>query len=248
MSLLKRMEQKNNEDDSIARRESVAKTYLKKRQTFMNRSRFRTKAEREHDEYVYGRWNEILDLWRQHQWLYAVAGFLAGILFFPLLQTISSGALSFVVDLIPEAIGIGFTVFFIDVINRRREEMQHIRDLQDVLLRRSKSTANDTAKTAIDELNHFGWLHGKNGLLKGEDLYRANLADARLSSVNLSDCILCRANLSGAWLLGANLNNANIFETVFDEKTTLPDGSKWSVDTDMSKFGAIYVKPEWIQV
>jgi len=67
--------------------------------------------------------------------------------------------------------------------------------------------------------------------LSGAFLYGADLSGAELWQANLSGAALRGANLSGAFLKGANLEDAK-----FDEKTILPDGSRYTNDTDMTRF------------
>jgi hypothetical protein len=81
-----------------------------------------------------------------------------------------------------------------------------------------------------------------NANLRGADLTRANLTGANLTDAILTDAILTgailrganlyRANLTHAILTGANLTHAilrgaNLDGAIFDETTTLPDGTKW---------------------
>src|SRR5687767_7530723 len=68
------------------------------------------------------RWQEIKDIWKQNQWLYAVAGFFAGLLALPFLQIVRTDFFAFLQEFVPEAAGIGFTVFIVDRIYRRRDE------------------------------------------------------------------------------------------------------------------------------
>jgi uncharacterized protein YjbI with pentapeptide repeats len=62
--------------------------------------------------------------------------------------------------------------------------------------------------------------------LQGANLVGANLQGAELYQVNLQQAVLVRANLQGAKLQSA----------VFDEDTLLPDGTRWTPDTDMTQF------------
>ena len=72
-------------------------------------------------------------------------------------------------------------------------------------------------------------LQGAN--LQEADLDWANLQEARLASAHLQGAKLCRTRLRGASLAEANLQGAN-----FDVNTTLPDGTKWTPDTDIARF------------
>jgi hypothetical protein len=73
------------------------------------------------------------------------------------------------------------------------------------------------------------FLEGAN--LQWAILVRANLQGAALSDAKLQKASLARANLQGASLLGANLQDAE-----FNGGTTLPDGTNWTPDTDMTRF------------
>jgi hypothetical protein len=96
----------------------------------------------------------------------------------------------------------------------------------------------------------------QNALLGGANLREAKLANADLSGADLSGAHLAQANLRGATLRGANLNAANLWRTAlhgadltgaslrganlyltdFDTETVLPDGSFWTVKTDLARF------------
>jgi uncharacterized protein YjbI with pentapeptide repeats len=74
--------------------------------------------------------------------------------------------------------------------------------------------------------------------LNTANLEKANLSHANLSRADLHGADLRSANLSGAMLNAANLNGAIIqASTQFDDNTTLPDGSKWSIGRDLAEFG-----------
>lgn len=82
--------------------------------------------------------------------------------------------------------------------------------------------------------------------LSGSNLFRADLTEAHLGGAILVGAQMTFANLAGASLRGANLKGANlreaniegveIKETEFDENTTLPDGNKWTPNTNMALF------------
>lgn len=93
-----------------------------------------------------------------------------------------------------------------------------------------------------------------NARLHRANLRKAHLGDADLqgsdlSDANLQEAVLGRANLQRACLTGANLRKANLYQAdlreaywkdgcapSFDENTTLPDGSKWTSNSDISRF------------
>ncbi|MCY3946895.1 MAG: pentapeptide repeat-containing protein [Anaerolineaceae bacterium] len=73
------------------------------------------------------------------------------------------------------------------------------------------------------------------------DLANANFRGANLDGAKLENAILAGADLEGASLkmaelAGACLHTANLKHTVFDENTTLPNGEKWTTETDMTRF------------
>jgi len=77
--------------------------------------------------------------------------------------------------------------------------------------------------------------------LQQTSLYSANLQQANLGGANLQQASLDRANLQNASLLFTNLQGvdlqwANLRDTIFGENTTLPDGTQWTPDTDMTRF------------
>jgi len=77
--------------------------------------------------------------------------------------------------------------------------------------------------------------------LEGAHLYKADLQwaileGATLRETNLEEAILREANLQGADLIGANLKGAFLDEAGLSENTTLSDGTKWTLDTDMARF------------
>ena len=209
------------------------------------------------------RLNTIMAIWQGNEWLYAFVGFVLGLLAYPLVTIITSDFEGFMENLVPEAVGITFTVLFIDQLNRRRDERRQIEELRERLVREAGSTSNEVAKAAISELYKRGWLRGEDGLLAGTNLYYANLAGANLYYANLVRTSLRGTNLSGADLIGADLTGADlgaaslrdaklIWEdprtgerrqasmtgTTFNERTILPDGTRWKPGTDMRAFGA----------
>lgn len=72
-------------------------------------------------------------------------------------------------------------------------------------------------------------------------LLRANLHHADLKNANLQDADLRETNLKKANLQGADLTHANLLRAVlddaaFDERTVLPDGSRWRPESDILRF------------
>ncbi len=206
------------------------------------------------------RMNEIKAIWQQYQGLYVVGGILIGILIFPFLELVITDLSELLIGLVPEAIGIGFTVFFLDRIYQKRD----IENLKKRLIREVGSRINDVSLKAIEDLRSQKWLIGDASLLKGADLRHANLAnadlkhtnlegtdffDANLKDADLQNASLFRANLRGVKLSGAKFGTTNpLVHYVVDEfdwmrsvtsslyLTILPDGTKWTPETDMTRF------------
>lgn len=79
------------------------------------------------------------------------------------------------------------------------------------------------------------------------DLNSANLLGAQLESTDLNGAILCNAVLIKSDLRHADLRRTNLryarikgaqlHGALLDEDTILPDGTRWSPETDMTIFG-----------
>jgi uncharacterized protein YjbI with pentapeptide repeats len=108
------------------------------------------------------------------------------------------------------------TVVLVDALNALR----NVRFLKDRLVHEARSQSNERAKAAIDDLRHYEWLEGENGLLKGADLQVANLAGAGLRGANLSGAKLGDANLTDANLEGATLSGAYLGKATLTDATS----------------------------
>lgn len=111
-----------------------------------------------------------------------------------------------------------------EVLSDREEEIM-------TLILQMKTSDNATAINALEQLRAHDSL--ENGWLGGADLMDANLSgadlsDANLSGANLDQANLGQANLQGANLLDVTLKHTNMWAVQCDEKTTLPDGAKWT--------------------
>ncbi len=164
----------------------------------------------EPSEQIENRWETIKDLWREYPFLYVIMGFFAGLMTFPLLTRVVSDLGDLLENLVPEVIGISFTVLFIDALYRRREEEQRERALKSRLRRECGSPDNATTLNAIREIRAHGWLSEKRSILVYAHLVKANLADANLYSVNLTGATLTHANLTGANLAHAVLRDVKM--------------------------------------
>ncbi|MBN1284079.1 MAG: pentapeptide repeat-containing protein [Anaerolineae bacterium] len=81
--------------------------------------------------------------------------------------------------------------------------------------------------------------------LQRADLYRAYLLGVRLHFVNLQGAKLNLAHLQGADFREANLQDVELFHAEFDNTTILPDGTKWTLDTNMARFTDPYYPKFW---
>ena len=75
------------------------------------------------------------------------------------------------------------------------------------------------------------WADLQGAYLQGARLMSTKLKNADLTGADLKGAILAGTNLEGAILVEANLQGAE-----FNKHTTLPDGKKWTPDTDMARF------------
>lgn len=169
------------------------------------------------------RLGEIKAIWRHNQWLYVAAGFLLGVLFQPFLQYVRSDLGGFLQNLVPETIGIVFTVLIIDRLYQRREQQREEGELKARLIRELGSRVNEVAKRAAEELLAHEWLGDgslieinlqnanlEKAFLEGGNFAKSNLNGANLQSVSLSKADLSETWLSGAKLRGAVLHAANL--------------------------------------
>lgn len=135
------------------------------------------------------------------------------------------------------------------------------------------SRVQDVAVAATEKLRQRGWL--TDGSLQGANLWAAKLAGANLYCARLQEANLAGANMKGANLhtaklqeaflnstdlqgaslwnanfQGAYLGNAQLENARLDGTTTLPDGTKWTPDTDMARFTdpghPEFWQPEWV--
>lgn len=198
------------------------------------------------------RWNEIQAIWRDNRWLFIVAGWLVGILTLPALQFLFDDLLTLLSGLVPEAIGIIFTVLILDRLaaNRAREA------LKSRLIREMGSPDNGIARLAGRELWDMGCLH--DGTLVNADLWEANLANAQLYEANFAGVNFSRTNLNGTNLREANLAGAilkkGMWEAKLDKMTILPDGNKYDPSLGLIQLERFtdpnnpdFWQPKWIR-
>lgn len=154
----------------------------------------------------------IVEMWRKDGRLYAIAGFLVGVMIFALIGLINeTGEIrTFLESLVPEVIGIGVTVFVIDRWIRKRDAENALVALKRQLIDDAASVSNEIAKNGVHQLWRKGWLHGEGGLLQGADLTSASLQGAILMRANLRYADLRTANLQWANLGGVKLHGADL--------------------------------------
>jgi hypothetical protein len=69
----------------------------------------------------------------------------------------------FVKNLSMEILSILAMVLVLDWLAERRDDQTRTKDLQERLVMEARSQSNETAKSAVDELRHRGWLVGEQG-------------------------------------------------------------------------------------
>ncbi|GAB4510943.1 MAG: hypothetical protein OHK0046_08370 [Anaerolineae bacterium] len=164
-------------------------------------------------EQIEDRLQTIRDIWAEYPALYLIGGFMLGLLFFPLLHRLSTDAVALLENLVPEAIGMAVTVFFIDSLYRRREEQREYHELTQRLIREAGSPDNATCLNAIREMRARGWITGDKSLLQNLQLISANLRNANLYQANLRGAVLTGCDLREANLFQADLTDAKLRKT-----------------------------------
>lgn len=138
------------------------------------------------------RWTQITAIWKDNRWLYALAGILLGILFTPAIEQITGNLSELIGNLVPEAIGIIFTVLILDRLaaNRSKEE------LKTRLLNEVKNPAAGIAVNALDWLRRENWIDDET--FKGKSMRIVNWEGAYIGDLNLEGARLYRANFKNA--------------------------------------------------
>lgn len=154
----------------------------------------------------YPHWRQVLGrLNEQYHFIFILVGWFIGILTISTLQMVNVHIIDLLENLVPEAFGIGFTVFILDRLNDQREidsEKQRLR-------REAGSRDNSTAISAIDWMRHEDWMAGDNGLLARTDMSFAQLMGADFGKkANLEGVNFRETDLRGAYIGSANLRNA----------------------------------------
>lgn len=162
----------------------------------------------------------------RNSWIYFLSGICLGLLAYPMFQLMQSDINDFLLSMVPEAVGITFTVVIIDRLDRNRE----YRLIKEQLIRKMQSRDNATALQAVEELRVLQDL--MNGALRGQNLRGAALRDCNLYQADLRDVDLINADLYNADLYDARLQGAQVAdEQLISTKTMrwvmMPDGARY---------------------
>jgi hypothetical protein len=161
------------------------------------------------------------------EWLVLLVGIFIGLLLPQLIVQLQGNVIGeFLANLVPEAVGIAFTVAILDRLNQSRQERQTIEQL----VRRAHSRHNHTALAAIEELRIMGAL--QDGALIGMELRGSNWRDANLYQADLRNVDLRNADLFEADLVEANLTGAIVSDEQLAScdimyQATMPDGKRY---------------------
>lgn len=166
-------------------------------------------------------------LWRENEWIYLIVGLVVGMLlphFFDAIQANTINA--FLANLVPEAVGIFFTVLIIDRLDSIREEQV----IKDQLVRRLQSRYNHTALQAVEELRVLGYLEDgtlRNRNLRGSSWEDANMYMANLEGSDLGNAVLERADFVFANLKDVNVTDEQLVKADVMRGATMPDGKPY---------------------
>ena len=160
-------------------------------------------------------------------------GIVIGLLLFPLVSYISASVDDFLRELVPEFVGIVFTVLILENLARVREKRQ----LTEQLIRRMQSRFNPTALSAIEELRVYGKL--QDGTVRNRNLRGSNWENANLYQADLRGCDLTNAILKHADFVYANLEGV----TVTEEQLVCTDNLCGATMPDGSRYDGRYVLP-----
>lgn len=157
-------------------------------------------------------------------WVWLVIGIVIGLLIITLINYVTGDSSGFLQNLVPEAVGLVFTVLILDNLGKLREE----KSMVEQLVRRMHSRYNHTALAAIEELRVIG--HLQDGTIIGREMRGSSWKDANLYEADLSGCDLMNADVLHADFVKANLTGALITDEQLAATDNLcgarmPDGS-----------------------
>ena len=107
--------------------------------------------------------------------------------------------------------------------------------LQGANLRESYFGATNLRGANLEKAD-LGGANMREVILIGANLSCANMCNTHLASARLQEATLSGVNLCEANLWGANLQGATLDGAEFSSETVLPDGTRWTPDTDISRF------------
>ncbi len=167
---------------------------------------------------------------RDYKAYFPIAAAFIGVIFFLIVGMVlyrdEDKAWSYGINLFTSIISTIATVGIIEAFSHQREkrevaereEANRLRDERNAVLARQRqliddaaSNVNDVAKNAVYQMQRKGWLEGETGLLKGADLYAANLQGADLDRANLQAAKLTLGNLQATKLSLVNLQAASLY-------------------------------------
>lgn len=159
------------------------------------------------------RWQEIRNQWSTYPSLYAVVGFILGLMFFPAMYYLFTDPLELLKDFVPEVMGITFVVFVVDRAYRDLEKRQRIQQLIDTV----RAGVHGSAENALHELMKLN----KLDLLRNISLNRIDLSNAKLRNFDFSDMWITNMNFREAHLsyiefTGSNLEFGDFSNAVLD--------------------------------
>lgn len=171
---------------------------------------------------------QVRVLFQENEWLYLLVGLMAGLLLWPLFTYWLQAEFfnEFLVSLVPEAVGITFTIVILD----RLDHLRETRLLKNQLRRQLHSYYNPTALQAAEELRVLEWHN--NGSLHDLDLRGADLRTANMYQADLRGSDLTNAKLQGADFYEANLKDVKVSDEqlvtlITLRGATMPDGSRY---------------------
>ena len=175
--------------------------------------------------------SRLRNYWKENEWVYLVVGVAIGLLIPYFFQSIQADAINdFFLSLLPEGVGIFFTVLIIDRLDSIREEQV----IKDQLVRRLQSRYNHTALQAVEEIRVMGYL--EDGTLRNRNLRGSNWLDANMYQADLRGSDLGNAVLDKADFVLANLQDVK----VTDEQLVKSDIMYGSIMSDGRKYDGRY--------
>lgn len=170
------------------------------------------------------RFSAIYQSLRDSGWLFLIIGLIVGLLFPAFVRILGVDVEGFLENLVPEFIGIVFTVLIIDTLDKRRENSL----IREQLIRQLHSYYNPVALQSIEELRVLGYLNDgslKNLDLRGSDWRDANLYEAVLIGSDLRNAKLQKADLAHANLKDVQVTEEQLVTTDIMWRCVMPDGS-----------------------